>query len=154
MPARAWLSHLISYPGSYGARHAAHERINKVFGAFVCGADAPAILNPSTRVTMMGDNVSDEAARLFYIYPHRGQVQVGLEVGFPATGGRVGGRGFWAKRGINSVWEVGSAVGSEVGSFGCGQEPEVTGGRVGGRVWNQKSRVSPFETKTHCIVVV
>ena len=56
---------------------------------------------------------------------HRGQV--GLEVGFPATGGRVGGRVFWAKRGLKSDWEVGSAVGSEVGSFGGGQEPEVTG---------------------------
>ena len=42
-------------------------------------------------------------------------------------GGRVGGRVFWAKRGPKSVWEVGSAVGSEVGSFGCGQEPEGTG---------------------------
>ena len=58
-------SHLIACPGSYGARHAAHERINKVFGAFVCEAGAPALLNPSTRV-MMGDNVSDEAARLLY----------------------------------------------------------------------------------------
>ena len=58
-------SHLIACPGSYGARHAAHERINKVFGTFVCEAVAPSILNPSTRV-MMGDNFSDEAARLLY----------------------------------------------------------------------------------------
>ena len=63
-------SHLIACPGSrtsYGAtgRHTVHERINKVFGAFVCEAGAPAILNPSTRV-MMGDIVSDEAARLLY----------------------------------------------------------------------------------------
>ena len=52
-------------PESYGARHAAHERINKVFGTFVREAGTPSILSPSTRV-MMGDNVSDEVVCLLY----------------------------------------------------------------------------------------
>ena len=58
-------SHLISCPGSYAARHAAHERVNKVFVTFAREAGADATTNPST-AAMMGSSLSSEQAHILY----------------------------------------------------------------------------------------
>ena len=58
-------SHTIACPSSFGARHAAHERINRVFAKFIRKAGCEAIVNPSTRA-MLGEHFDDAAARILF----------------------------------------------------------------------------------------
>ena len=64
-PLRPDCSHLNACPGSYGARHAAHERLNRVYAAFIREAGHEAIVNPSTS-TMMEGSLGDAHARLLF----------------------------------------------------------------------------------------
>ena len=58
-------SHLNACPGSYGARHAAHERLNRVFAAFSRESGCEVTVNPST-TTMMEGCMADAQARLLF----------------------------------------------------------------------------------------
>jgi hypothetical protein len=61
-------SHCISCPACFGLRHAAHERINKVYASFAREAGAEVHYNPSTDL-MMGSQYGDCARILFPKHP-------------------------------------------------------------------------------------